>query len=667
VETPDHWLRYGNPWEIERPEYIYLVKFYGRTISKPGAAGKQSVQWVDTEDIIAMAYDTPVPGYRNNTVNNLRLWAAKSTRDFNLEFFNSGDYDSAVHEKISSETLSKVLYPRDDIIQGRVLRLKQEYFLVSATLQDIVRRFKKTNSDFAKFPDKVSIQLNDTHPSLAIAELMYILVDKENLGWDEAWDITVKTFNYTNHTVMPEALEKWKVTLLQQVLPRHLQIIFEINHRFLQQVRSKFPNDIARLRRASIIEESAEKYVRMANLSIIGSSSVNGVAALHTEIIKNDLFRDFYELWPNKFNNKTNGITQRRWLLLCNPALADCINRKIGDKWITNLNELKNLQVYARDKDFQKEWLQAKQQNKESMADFIFDKVAVKVDPKSIFDVQIKRIHEYKRQLLNLLHVVTLYNRIKKGQKYDHPSRTVIFAGKAAPSYVKAKIIIKMINMLADTINNDPDIGDRLKIIFLPDYSVSLAEKIIPAADLSEQISTAGMEASGTGNMKFALNGALTIGTLDGANIEIMEQVGKANIFIFGNTAEQVRQRHNSDYNPYAIYQQNNELKQVIDLLASAAFADEHLDLFKNILDGLLHNDNYMLFADYQSYIDTQTVVAETFKNPAKWAEMSIINCANMGMFSSDRTIMQYNKDIWRAAKVPITLGFTENNKKSDK
>lgn len=661
VETPDHWLRYGNPWEIERPEYIYLVKFYGHTITKQGKNGKETIKWVDTEDLIAMAYDTPIPGYKNNTVNNLRLWAAKSTRDFNLEFFNSGDYDSAVHEKISSETLSKVLYPRDDIIQGRVLRLKQEYFLVSATLQDIVRRFKKTNKDFSNFPDKVTIQLNDTHPSLAIAELMRILLDKEYLDWDEAWGITVKTFNYTNHTVMPEALEKWKVSLLQQVLPRHMQIIFEINYRFLQNIRTKFPNDVARLRRTSIIEESTEKFVRMANLSIIGSSSVNGVAALHTEIIKNDLFRDFYDLWPERFNNKTNGITQRRWLLLANPALSTLITNKIGSGWITDLYQLKKLESFAKDKKFQKEWMQVKQENKEKLAAFISDRTGIKINVHSIFDAQIKRIHEYKRQLLNVLHVVTLYNRIKMKKANDITPRTIIFAGKAAPSYLNAKLIIKLISSIADVVNNDSDIGDKLKVVFLPDYSVTLAERITPAADLSEQISTAGMEASGTGNMKFALNGALTIGTLDGANVEIKEQVGEKNIFIFGLTAEQVQQQHNSGYSPFHLYQENDELRQAVDSISSGEFYDEQLDLFKNITDGLLHNDYYMLLADYQSYIDTQALVDKTYKNQEKWAEMSIFNCANMGMFSSDRTIKEYNDEIWKAKPVPVKLDSNLN------
>lgn len=656
VESPDQWLRYGNPWEIERPEYIYLVKFYGNTRTVQNSDGRQMVQWEDTENLIALAYDTPVPGYKTNTVNNLRLWAAKSTREFNLDFFNSGDYEKAVHEKISSETISKILYPRDDIQQGRELRLKQEYFMVSATLQDIIRRYKKTHDNFKAFPDKVAIQLNDTHPSLAIPELMRILMDEEYLEWDVSWDITVRTFNYTNHTVMPEALEKWRVKLLERVLPRHMQLIFEINRRFLEDVRARYPNDAARLTRTSIIEESNEKFVRMANLSIIGSASINGVAALHTEILKQDLFHDFYELWPEKFNNKTNGITQRRWLLLANPALSQLVTRQIGDGWIKDLFQLKKLLKWSQNKAFQQQWRQVKMENKQKLAQFILNKMAVKVNVDSIFDVQVKRIHEYKRQLLNILHVLTLYNRIKTNPQYKVTPRTIIFSGKAAPSYTTAKLIIKLINSVADVINNDPDVGERLKVIFLADYSVSLAEKIIPAADLSEQISTAGMEASGTGNMKFALNGALTIGTLDGANIEIKDQVDDQNIFIFGLTAQQVKEHRSKGHNPNIYYRENEELRRVIDLISSGVFNPKQPDLFKPITDGLLQNDYYLLLADYKDYIHTQSLVDNTYTNQQAWTQRSIINCAQMGMFSSDRTIMEYNKEIWKAEPVKINL-----------
>lgn len=656
VESPDHWLRYGNPWEIERPEYIYFVKFYGHTntINKDG---RQVVEWVDTQNIIAMAYDTPIPGYKNNTVNNLRLWAAKSTRDFNLDFFNSGNYEGAVYEKISSETISKILYPRDDILPGRELRLRQEFFLVSATLQDIIRRYRKSYKTFKQFPQKVAIQLNDTHPSLAIPELMRILLDEEFLTWEEAWDITSRTFNYTNHTILPEALEKWRVALVEKVLPRHMQIIFEINHRFLNHISAKYPGDTERLRRTSVIEEANEKYVRMANLSIIGSASVNGVAALHSEIIKKNLFRDFYELWPKKFNNKTNGITQRRWLLLANPALAKLITETIGSGWQKDLFRLQKLKIHAAKKEFQEKWHAVKQQNKKTLADFIMDKTNIKVNINSIFDVQVKRIHEYKRQLLNILHILTLYNRIISNNAKNIQPRTFIFSGKAAPSYTNAKLIIKLINSIAEKINNDPQAGDLLKVVFLPDYSVSLAEKIIPAADLSEQTSTAGMEASGTGNMKFALNGALTIGTLDGANIEIKEQVGDDNIFIFGLTADEVVSLRNKGYNPMDYYKENEELKGVIDLINSGFFCAEEGPIFNPLIKDLLSKDYYMLFADYQAYIDTQDRISLVYKNAAAWHEMSVLNCSSMGMFSSDRTISEYNSEIWKSEPVIIKPG----------
>ncbi|MCB0282963.1 MAG: glycogen/starch/alpha-glucan phosphorylase [Calditrichae bacterium] len=658
VESPDHWLRYGYPWEIERPEYIYLIKYYGRTNTYTADSGRLKTEWVDTEELVALAYDTPVPGYGNNTVNNLRLWAAKSTRDFNLEYFNSGDYDRAVIEKISSEVISKVLYPRDDLIKGRELRLKQEYFLVSATLQDIIRRFKKSHkNDFSKLPESMTIQLNDTHPSLAIPELMRILLDEEDLHWEDAWNITIQSFGYTNHTVLPEALETWRVSLMQKVLPRHMEIIFEINHRFMQEINASYPGDIARKRRMSIIEESEEKRVRMANLSIVGSKSVNGVAQLHSEILQNDLFRDFYELWPQKFNNKTNGITQRRWLLNANPGLAELITGKIGNGWITDLNQLKKIEKLADDKNFRKKWADIKQSNKLWLAGCIQKKYGIEINVNSIFDCQVKRIHEYKRQLLNVLHVVTLYNRIKKSGEKTVP-RTVIFSGKAAPAYYKAKLIIKLINSVAETVNNDPEIKDALKVVFLENYSVSVAERLIPAADLSEQISTAGMEASGTGNMKFALNGALTIGTLDGANIEIKEQVGDENIFIFGLNSEQVSLRRNTGYKSQKIYSENETLRETIDMIANGYFSKDEPDLFKSITNDLLNNDYYLLLADFQAYLVAQEQVEETFKDKDRWCKMSIINCANMGIFSSDRTIEEYNRDIWKSKPVPVELGI---------
>lgn len=657
-ETPDNWLRYGNPWEIERPEYIYVVKFYGQVDQYEDSNGVLRTDWIDTEDVVAMAYDTPIPGYRNNTVNNLRLWAAKATREFNLEYFNHGDYDRAVDEKIQSENISKVLYPKDDFTQGRELRLKQEYFLVSATLQDIIRRYKKTHQqDFNFFPDKVAIQLNDTHPALAITELMRILVDLEGLPWEKAWDITVNTCGYTNHTILSEALEKWKVSLLEHVLPRHLQIIYEINRRFLDNVARMHPGDGDRLQRMSIIEEGGEKRVRMANLAIVGSHSVNGVAALHSEILKNVVFNDFYEIWPERFNNKTNGITQRRWLKLCNPALSNLISEKIGDGWIADLDTLKRLGAFAADAEFQKRWAEVKKQNKERLAHFIKKRHHLELNRESIFDCQVKRIHEYKRQLLNALHIITLYNRIRNNPGATVVPRTVIFAGKAAPGYFRAKLGIKLINSIAHAVNNDPQVGDKLKVIFLPNYSVSLAQKIIPAADLSEQISTAGMEASGTGNMKFALNGALTIGTLDGANIEIMEEVGKDNIFIFGLTAEEVMHLKKTGYDPWHYYHENPELKQAIDMIGEGYFSPSEPNLFHPLLNALFKDGDYFLvLADYAAYVKCQERVNKEYGNQRLWVKKSILNVANMGKFSSDRTIREYAEEIWKAKAISITL-----------
>lgn len=655
VESPDSWLRYGNPWEIERPEYIYIIKFYGNVFQYVDKSGIFRNDWVDTEDIIAMPYDTPVSGFKNNTVNNLRLWNAKATREFNLQYFNSGDYDKAVEEKIESETISKVLYPRDDFYAGKELRLKQEYFLVSATLQDIIRRFKKTNDNFKAFPDKVAIQLNDTHPALAIPELMRLMIDVEDLGWEEAWDITVKTFGYTNHTVMPEALERWPIDLVQKLLPRHLQIIYEINRRFMEEVITKYHGDMQKLSNISLIEEGIPQKVRMANLGIMGSHSVNGVAELHTDILKESVFRDFYELMPDKFNNKTNGITQRRWLALSNPKLAELISSTIGDKWITDLSQLKSLEKYTDDKKFQKDWAAVKKHNKEKLALYVKENCNIELDTNSIFDCQIKRFHEYKRQLLNVLHIIALYIRLKQNPEINVTPRTFIFAGKSAPAYFMAKLIIKLINNMAKIINNDPDIKNKIKVIFLPNYSVSLAQRIIPAADLSEQISTAGMEASGTGNMKFALNGALTIGTLDGANIEILQEVGKENIFIFGLKANEVVNTRQSGYYPKSFYTEIVELKSVLDMIMSNYFSMYESNIFMPIIDSLLENgDYYMLLIDFEDYLKCQDRVDAAYKNFSKWQKMSIINVANSGKFSSDRTINQYNKEIWKSKSIKI-------------
>ncbi|GAB1482491.1 glycogen/starch/alpha-glucan phosphorylase [Treponema sp.] len=655
IETPDNWLRLGNVWEFPRPEFSYLINFFGRVEPYKDEDGTDRRRWISTQDIIAMAYDTPVPGYDNNTVNNLRLWSAKSTREFDLNYFNDGDYIGAVSAKSVSENITKVLYPNDNSFEGKELRLKQEYFFVSATIQDIIRRFKKSHADFKEFPDFVAIQLNDTHPAISIAELMRTLVDVEKLEWDDAWDITIKTFGYTNHTVLPEALERWNVDLLEQVLPRHMEIIFEINRRFLMHLAQLHPGDDGLARELSIIEEGSVKKVRMANLAIVGSHSINGVAALHTEILKATVFNNFYRLWPEKFNNKTNGITQRRWLKLCNPDLSKLIDENIGKKWTTDLFELKKLEPLVEDAAFRKKWTEVKKANKVFLAEYILSHNDIKVNIDSIFDIQVKRIHEYKRQLLNVLHVITMYNRIKDNPKADFVPRTVIFAGKAAPGYYMAKLIIKLINSIADIINNDKDVGDKLKVLFLRNYAVSNAEKIIPAADLSEQISTAGTEASGTGNMKFALNGSLTIGTLDGANVEIKEEVGKDNIFIFGLNADEVTQLKNKGYDPMQYYNVNPELKRVLDQIRDGFFSPSYPDLFKPIIDSLLHHgDNYLLLADYASYVACQEQVSKAYKDKEQWIKISILNTARMGKFSTDRTISEYAKDIWGVKPVAI-------------
>jgi starch phosphorylase len=658
IEHPDNWLIYGCPWEIMRPDLTYRIKFGGTVMTDIDESGHLRFSWMDTDDVLAVAYDIPIPGYGNNTVNNLRLWQAKSTEDFNFEYFNKGDYAAAVADKTESETISKVLYPNDNIDPGKVLRLKQQYFFVSATLQDIIRAYKVKHSTFKKFPDKVAIQLNDTHPSIAIPELMRILIDEEGLEWDAAWDVTTKTFAYTNHTVMAEALEKWDVALFETLLPRHLNIIYEINHRYLERARQFYPNpeDAKKIAGMSIIEEGVTKRVRMANLAIVGSHSVNGVAALHTHIIKTDIFADFYRFEPDKFNNKTNGITQRRWLKEANPYLSDLVSKKIGEDWITDLYKLKGIEKFKSDTKFQTEWNNAKRQCKNNLIQYIESRYSVKINPDSIFDSQVKRIHEYKRQLLNVLHVITLYNRIKDNPtSVDFVPRTVIFAGKAAPGYHFAKLVIKLVNSVADVVNNDPSVGDKLKVLFLKNYSVSLAEKIIPASDLSEQISTAGFEASGTGNMKFQLNGALTIGTMDGANVEIREEVGDENIYIFGLEADEVVDLKKNGYDPFMFYQSNQDLKRVLDMIQYNFFNRSEPGIFKPIFDALVHNgDKYCLLADYASYVQAQERVAAEFLDRKLWTEKSIVNVARAGKFSSDRTISEYANDIWNVKPVQI-------------
>ncbi len=657
VETPDNWLRLGNVWEFPRPEFSYIVNFYGRSEDYTDHAGTKRKRWADAEEIVALGYDTPVPGYGNNTVNNLRLWSAKASREFNLNYFNDGDYIKAVSEKAKSENITKVLYPNDNRHEGKELRLKQEYFFVSATIQDIIRRFRKAHASFADFPDQVAIQLNDTHPAIAIPELMRILVDIESLAWDVAWDITVRTFGYTNHTILPEALERWPVELFARVLPRHLEIIYEINRRFLEDVSRARPGDANLLRELSIIEEGEQQKIRMANLAIIGSHSVNGVAALHTEILKERVFSGFHAVVPERFNNKTNGITQRRWLKLCNPELSGLITEAIGEAWVTNLFDLKRLEPFAEDAAFRARWLTCKSEKKESLARYIASRNGVIVDTSSLFDIQVKRIHEYKRQLLNVLHVIALYNRIKDDPSGSHVPRTVIFAGKAAPGYYMAKLIIKLITSVADVVNGDPDAKDFLKVLFLRNYAVSNAEKIIPAADLSEQISTAGTEASGTGNMKFALNGALTVGTLDGATIEIMEEVGAENIFIFGLDSKGVQRLKAEGYDPLRYYYGNPTLRRVIDQIRRGVFSPDQIDLFAPIIDGLLfQGDPYLLLADFESYVACQDRVSQAFLDRDGWARMSILNSARMGKFSTDRTISEYARDIWGVSPIPITL-----------
>ena len=656
VEHPDNWLRYGNPWEFPRPEILYPVNFNGRVVEYSDDHGVTRHCWEDSDDVMAMAFDTPVPGYGTSTVNKIRLWAAKSTRDFDLGHFNAGNYIKAVEDKNESENISKVLYPNDTTSMGKELRLRQQYFFVCASLQDVLHRYSKQHKNIDALPDKVAIQLNDTHPSIAIAELMRVLIDLHHMQWERAWDITVRTFSYTNHTLMPEALETWSVDMFEKILPRHMHIIYEINYRFLKDVMHQYPGDTEILSRMSIIDESHGKRIRMAHLAIVGSHKVNGVAQIHTDLMKQTIFADFDRFYPGKIVNMTNGITPRRWLNQANPRLAKIISSHIGCGWIKDLKQLKQLTLFAEDANFCAEFASAKRSNKERFAAFMQQNHKISINVDSLFDVQIKRMHEYKRQLLNLLHVVTLYNRIRHNPGADYVPRTVIFGGKAAPGYAMAKLIIKLINDVADIVNNDPIVGSRLKVVFVPNYNVSSAEIIIPAADLSEQISTAGTEASGTGNMKLALNGALTIGTLDGANVEIRDEVGADNIFIFGLTTDEVSRLREDGYNPKDYYQANQELREVLDMIGSGFFSLDEPNRFKPIVDALLqHGDHYLLLADYASYIACQQQVETAYRDQQQWVKKAILNVANMGKFSSDRTIMQYAEKIWDAKQVVTT------------
>jgi starch phosphorylase len=657
VEKTDKWLRLGNPWEIERPEIAFEVNLGGRTESYFDREGRYRVRWLPQRVVKGVAYDTPLPGYRVNTVNLLRLWSAHAVESFDFEAFNVGDYYGAVDEKIISETISKILYPNDEPARGKVLRLAQQYFFVSCSLQDLIRLHLLAGNSLDTFHEWNAIQLNDTHPAIAVAELMRLLVDEHLMDWDAAWHITTNTFAYTNHTLLPEALEKWPLPLFRQVLPRHLEIIYEINRRFLDDMRQKHPGDDERIARLSLIDESGEKYVRMAHLATVGSHAVNGVAVLHSELVKKTILRDFHEIGPEKFHNVTNGVTPRRWMVLCNPKLAELITSKIGDRWISHTEEnLRDLEGYAEDEEFRGRWQEVKQQNKRNLASILRERTGVFVDPDSLFDIQVKRLHEYKRQHLNVLHVITLYNRLKKNPALDVPPRSVIFGGKAAPGYTMAKLIIKLINSVAEVVNHDPDVAGRLTVAFFPDFNVTNGQRIYPAADLSEQISTAGKEASGTGNMKFSMNGALTIGTLDGANIEIREEVGAENFFLFGLTAEGVFDLKSKGYHPESYYESNAELREAIDLIRSGFFAAGDSNLFKPFVDSLLYHDEYLVLADYASYIDCQEQVNRAYQDPERWTRMSILNVARMGKFSSDRSIREYSDKIWKVEPVPVAL-----------
>ena len=647
VEYPDAWLSKGNPWEFPRIERTVRVCFGGRTIMFNDEKGNLRVKWVDTEDVLAVPYHTPVVGYKTDIVNTLQLWSARSSADFDLNYFNEGDYEHAVYSKVFSENISKILYPRDNSSQGKELRLKQEYFFTAASIVDIIRRFKVENSDFKSFPDKVAIQLNDTHPSLAIVELMRILIDEENLDWDTVWDITVRTFGYTNHTVMSEALECWSVPSFERLLPRHMQLIYEINMRFLKDVAKKYPEDVDRLRRMSIIEEGYPNKVRMANLAIIGSHSINGVSELHTRLLKEQLFKDFYEFFPERFNNKTNGITQRRWLQKSNTNLSELITGAIGNKWVTNLYELEKLTTLKDDNNFCKSWQRVKDANKKQLIEYIYKNTNICINPDSMFDIQVKRFHEYKRQFLFGLYIVSQYLRVKNNPRASFVPRTFIVAGKAAPGYFMAKLVIKFINSIADVVNSDKAIGDKLKVVFLENYRVSLAERIFPASDLSEQISTAGTEASGTGCMKFMMNGALTIGTYDGANIEIAEAVGKDNIIIFGLKLEEIEKILASGYNPQDYINRSMVLKEIIGFIQNNFFSPDQPNLFAPLLDSLFCGDRYFVCADFDDYCAKQEKASRLYADKKEWTKKSIINVAKSGRFSSDRTIKEYAKDIW--------------------
>jgi starch phosphorylase len=657
IERTDHWLQLGNPWEIPRPEKTYKVNLGGYTEMYTTDAGDRKIRWIPERIVKGMAYDTPITGFRVDTVTLLRLWKSEAPRRFQFGVFNKGDYYGAVEENVAASNLTRILYPNDEPEQGKQLRLEQQYFFVSCSLQDMIRIHLQAGRSLHDFAKYWAGQLNDTHPSVAIAELQRLLVDEHGMDRDEAWEITRNTFAYTNHTLLPEALETWPVSLFGRVLPRHLEIIYEINHRLLDEVAQRYPGDAARIARMSLIDEQDGRRIRMANLACAGSHTINGVAELHTRLLKKYTLNDFYELYPQKFRNITNGVTPRRWIALCNRSLAELIADHIGMGWVSNLEELRKLETFIDDEEFRARWWQVKQEKKREQATFIQQQTGVQVNPESLFDVQVKRIHEYKRQHLNVLHIITLYHRIRENPAINIQPRTFIFGGKAAPGYFMAKLIIKLITSVADVVNNDPLVADRLKVVFIPNFNVKLGHHIYPVADLSEQISTAGMEASGTGNMKFAMNGALTIGTLDGANIEIREQVGKENFFLFGATAAEIRRLKAEGYHPEICYRGDSELHQVIDLLRSGIFSKGDTELFKPIVDSLLRPDEFMLLHDYRSYIECQEEVGRRYYDRDAWVRSSILNTARMGKFSSDRAIRQYCEEIWKVAPVPVRAG----------
>lgn len=655
IEAPDQWLKYGNPWEIARPERTVKVKFGGRTEAYLDSQGAVRIRWIDTQDVLGVPYDTPIAGYDNNIVNNLRLWSSTADKAFDFKSFDQGDYEAAVRAKTESENISKVLYPNDNSMQGKELRLKQQYFFVSCALQDIIRRYQKRHPDFSQFAEKTAVQLNDTHPSVAIPELMRLFLDEHHLSWNEAWKITQKTFAYTNHTLLPEALEKWPVSLFERLLPRHLELIYEINARFLDQVRKKYYGQTERVDRMSIVSQNPRQ-IRMAHLAVVGSASVNGVAELHTELLRTRVLTDFAEMFPDRFNNKTNGVTPRRWIQHSNPELSKLIDSAIGDDWKKDLEKLSDLEKSIDKKSFRDKFRKVKRAAKVRLAEYIEAHKGIEVDPDSLFDIQIKRFHEYKRQHLNVLHIIHIYNEIKKNPAADIVPRTFIFAGKAAPGYFLAKRIIKLINAVAEVVNNDPDVDGRIRVVFLENYSVSLAEILVPAADLSEQISTAGYEASGTGNMKFALNGAVTIGTLDGANVEIRQCVGHDNFFLFGMTAEEVEKKSAAGYNPYMEYEECRPLREVVDLIAHNHFSPEEPNIFHPVLDELIRSDRFMVMSDFWEYVKCQRRVSKAFIKKDHWATMALRNVARCGKFSSDRTIHQYAEEIWDVEPVKVKL-----------